>query len=119
MALNCATIWRNSSIGRQAVTMVRKPALLLEAIVAVVAASPDGMGMEMLQAAFPDVPRRSLQRRLAGLVEDGRLIASGQARARKYRLAATMAQPGTSAPETALPLSPPAPDLPPHPPPTP
>lgn len=87
--------------------MVRKPALLLEAIVAVVAASPDGMGMEMLQAAFPDVPRRSLQRRLAGLVEDGRLIASGQARARKYRVAATMAEPVIAATEPAIPLSPP------------
>src|SRR3546814_4071926 len=107
MALNCATIWRNSSIGRQAVTMVRKPALLLEASVAVVAASPDGMGMEMLQAAVPDVPRRSLQRRLAGLVEDGRLIASGQARARKYRVAATMAEPVIAATEPAIPLSPP------------
>lgn len=86
--------------------MARNPTLL-EAIIAAVAATPEGMGMEALQAAFPNVPRRSLQRRLAELVEDERLIATGQARARRYRVAAPMAEPIIAATEPAIPLSPP------------
>jgi len=87
--------------------MVRKPAPLLEAIVAAVAESLDGMGMEALQVRFPDVPRRSMQRRLATLVGEGRLVASGQARARRYRIPEASPAPVTATTEPTIPLSPP------------
>src|SRR5690606_6978454 len=54
---------------------------------------------------FPDVPRRTLQRRLADLVAEGALIAEGNARARRYR-AAARAMAATSADESPIPLSP-------------
>nr|WP_232113560.1 hypothetical protein [Luteimonas sp. XNQY3] len=49
-----------------------------------IAADPDGMGIEALTAAFASVPRRNLQRHVAALVEQGRLRAEGNGRARKY-----------------------------------
>src|SRR3546814_8588835 len=61
--------------------MAPKPTLSLDAIAQAVAATPGGMGIEALQDVFPQVPRRNLQRWLAKLVEDGRLIAEGNARA--------------------------------------
>src|SRR5262249_22670993 len=64
--------------------MARTPAFTVEALMAAVAATPDGAGSEALQIAFPDVPRRSLQRYLAALTAEGRLRAEGNARARKY-----------------------------------
>src|SRR3546814_18507424 len=67
--------------------MAPKPTLSLDAIAQAVAATPGGMGIEALQDVFPQVPRRNLQRWLAKLVEDGRLIAEGNARARRYRSA--------------------------------
>ena len=86
--------------------MARKSALPLEAIVAAVAAAPDGLALEALQEAFPAVPRRSLQRWLATLAQDGRLVAEGSARARRYRAAAPAAAgPITAATEPAIPLS--------------
>jgi len=88
--------------------MARKSALPLESIVAVVALAPDGLGIDALQAAFPNIPRRSLQRYLATLAEDGRLVAEGSARARRYRATAAAATgPITADPEPAIPLSPP------------
>ena len=87
--------------------MARKSALPLEAIVAAVAAAPDGLGIEALQAQFPEVPRRSLQRWLATFVDDGHLIAEGSARARRYRVAAApVAIPVIAATEPTIPLSP-------------
>ena len=87
--------------------MARKSALPLEAIVAAVAAAPDGLGLEALQAQFPEVPRRSLQRWLATFVDDGHLIAEGSARARRYRVAAApVAIPVIAATEPTIPLSP-------------
>lgn len=86
--------------------MARKFALPQNAIVAAVAAAPDGVGIEALQAAFPEVPRRSLQRWLATLVEDARLVAEGSARARRYRTAAApAASPVAVTTEPAIPLS--------------
>lgn len=52
-----------------------------------VAAHPDGIGIEALGDRFPKVPRRTLQRRLAELVRKGRLLAEGEGRARRYRVA--------------------------------
>lgn len=73
--------------------MARKPALPLERILETVAAAPDGVAIDELQTAFPAIPRRSLQRYLALLAEDGRVHAMGLARARKYRLAPELPSP--------------------------
>ena len=88
--------------------MARNPARPYESIVAAVAAVPPGLGIEALQARFPTVPRRNLQRWLAKLVDDGSLLAEGSARARKYRLApsALAAEPARASTEPAIPLSP-------------
>ncbi len=58
----------------------------LDALVAAVAERRDGTTVGALARRFPRLPRRSLQRRLARLVADGRLQASGKARARRYHL---------------------------------
>jgi hypothetical protein len=88
--------------------MARKPALPDESIIEAVAATPAGLGIEALETRFPGTPRRNLQRALARLVETGRLLAEGSARARKYRTA-----PGAPATSSArastgpsIPLSP-------------
>src|SRR3546814_538267 len=86
--------------------MAPKPTLSLDAIAQAVAATPGGMGIEALQDVFPQVPRRNLQRWLAKLVEDGRLIAEGNARARRYRSAvAPMVDPDIATTQPAIPLS--------------
>ena len=87
--------------------MAGKGTLHLEAIVAVVAAAPEGLGIEALQVQFREVPRRSLQRWLATLVDDGHLMTEGSARARRYRIkAATLAGVVPAAIEPVIPLSP-------------
>ena len=88
--------------------MARKPTRPYESIVAAVAAVPAGLGIDALQAQFPTVPRRNLQRWLAKLIDDGSLLAEGSARARKYRLApsALAAEPARASTEPAIPLSP-------------
>ena len=49
---------------------------------------PNGIGLEGLtQAVGPDISRRTLQRRLAELGKQGRIVTTGEARAKKYRLA--------------------------------
>lgn len=59
----------------------------LNVIIEAVAAFPDGAGIEEIQRALDGkVPRRTLQRRLALLVEQKRLIIQGRARASRYRL---------------------------------
>ena len=70
---------------------------------------PEGVGIEALQQLFPVVPRRTLQRRLAGLVAGGRLLAEGEGRARVYRapaeeVAERAGEAGTD--EPVIPLSP-------------
>lgn len=55
-------------------------------IVRVVEKHADGATIEQLGSAL-DVPRRTLQRRLAELVSTGRLRAIGRARQRRYQLA--------------------------------
>lgn len=63
------------------------PSAELDALVAQVAASTDGLDIEALSAANPEIPRRSLQRRIAKLVASQRLLAIGQGRTRRYRAA--------------------------------
>lgn len=60
----------------------------LDAIVGLIAAAPEGMGVDALANALgPGIPRRNLQRRLAALVKAGRLRADGRGRATRYRRA--------------------------------
>lgn len=77
------------------------------AIIQVMGQSDDGLSVEALQRAFPDVARRTLQRYLARLSSDGKLVPVGRARARVYRLSTpadgAAAETGRAAP--AIPLS--------------
>ena len=70
--------------------------------------SEDGLSIEALQEALPNVAKRTLQRHLARLVQDEKLIPVDRARARRYRLAVpkekAAAQAGRA--EPAIPLSP-------------
>ncbi len=60
----------------------------LEQIVDLVGQYPDGIGMEaLLRLAGGNIPRRTLQRRLASLVEQKRIQTDGDRRSIKYRLA--------------------------------
>jgi hypothetical protein len=59
----------------------------LNVIIEAVAAFPDGAGIEEIQGVLDGkVPRRTIQRRLALLVDQKRLMTEGRARARRYRL---------------------------------
>ena len=64
----------------------RIPEQELDAILTVVAAHPDGVQVSAIRAGLPyALPPRMLQRRLALLVEQNRLIAEGQRKGRRYR----------------------------------
>jgi len=59
----------------------------LDAIVAIVGAHPDGVRVEVIREGLPvDLPPRMLQRRLAFLIEQKRLVANGRGRGRCYQL---------------------------------
>jgi len=59
----------------------------LEAIIAIVARHPDGVQVQIVRGGLDfDLPPRMLQRRLALLVEQKRLVAEGRGRGRYYRL---------------------------------
>ena len=59
----------------------------LEAIIEIVAAHPDGVQVKTIRDGLDiDLPPRMLQRRLALLVGQNRLIAEGRGRGRRYRL---------------------------------
>jgi hypothetical protein len=91
----------------------------LAAVQAIVARHPEGVGVEALQEAIAATPRRSLQRRLAELVKQSRVVAEGRGRAIRYRVVPPSAnqvvrlegtrsvvQPGDLAAEAYVPLSP-------------
>jgi Fic family protein len=60
-----------------------------EAVVNAVREHPDGASIEMIQSVLGEgAARRTLQRRLSGLVQQGRLIAEGRKRGALYRLPA-------------------------------
>ena len=64
----------------------RIPEQELDAILTVVAAHPDGVPVSAIRAGLPyELPPRMLQRRLALLVDQNRLIAEGQRKGRRYR----------------------------------
>ena len=68
----------------------RVPEQELDAILAVVAAHPDGVPVGTIREGLPhDMPLRTLQRRLALLVEQKRLIAEGERKGRRYRVPVT------------------------------
>jgi hypothetical protein len=65
----------------------RIPEQELDAILKLVAAHPEGVPVRTIREGMPyDMPPRMLQRRLALLVEQKRLIAEGQRKGRRYRL---------------------------------
>jgi len=59
----------------------------LNPVVEQIAKHPEGIGVDALSRAFGEMPRRTLQRRLAALIVQGRIRAEGMGRAVKYRLA--------------------------------
>ena len=63
-------------------------------LLSVIAAHPDGIGIEaLLQSGELDLPRRTLQRRLATLVDQHRLQIRGAARSLRYAVAAPFPSP--------------------------
>jgi hypothetical protein len=55
--------------------------------------TPSGLGMDALCAAFPAVPRRTMQRRLAALVQAQRLVLQGKGRGARYVVPEKEAEP--------------------------
>ncbi len=73
----------------------RIPEKELDAIVAVVAAWPGAVPVSAILEVLPaELERRTLQRRLALLVEQKRLIAEGEGKGRRYRASATSTNAG-------------------------
>ncbi len=75
------------------------------------AAAPDGLGIGALVERLPAASKRTIQRELTDLIEARRVIAEGQARARRYKLApiiGIVAESGVVqiVDETYVPLSP-------------
>jgi hypothetical protein len=65
----------------------RIPEQELDAILAVVKAHPDGVQVHRIRKGLPyALPPRMLQRRLALLIEQKRLLAEGRGKGRRYRL---------------------------------
>lgn len=62
----------------------RAPTTVLDALHAQVGQHPDGLAIDQIAEMNKEIPRRTLQRHLARLVEMGRLEAVGQASARRY-----------------------------------
>ena len=74
------------------------PATELDAIVQVVGQFPNGAAVSEVRGALDiELSRRTLQRRLARLVEAGRLETFGEGRAQRYRV------PGSPVPDEATP----------------
>lgn len=84
----------------------------ITAIVDIVRAHPDGVGLQDIAAALPDsVPIRTLQYRLQRLVEEGHLVRDGQRRWTRYHLppaeeSVTAAPAAEEEGEAATPVSP-------------
>src|SRR5438067_676239 len=92
----------------------------LNEILDIVTRHPRGASIEDIQSALAhDLPRRTLQRRLALLSGEGRLIAQGRARATRYGIPKIAAYAGIklaplrveAAAETYIPISPAGEDI--------
>src|SRR6187402_139617 len=59
----------------------------LELIARAMRAQPAGATAQLLSRSLGKLPRRTLQRRLAQLVQDGRVLVTGRGKQRRYRLA--------------------------------
>ncbi len=57
---------------------------VLDQILTAIQSRPEGISLSEAQLAWPDVPRRSLQRTLAQCVASGKIAPIGQARATRY-----------------------------------
>ena len=69
----------------------RIPQQELDDILTVVAADPEGVRVKAIREGLPyELPPRMMQRRLALLVEQKRLIGEGRAKGRRYRAPVTM-----------------------------
>ena len=69
----------------------RIPQQELDAILAIVAAQPEGVRVSAIREGMPyELPPRMLQRRLALLVEQQWLIAEGRGKGRRYRVSAAI-----------------------------
>lgn len=74
----------------------RVPQQELDAILSVVAAHPEGVQVSAIREGLPyELPPRMLQRRLARLIEQERLIAEGQGKGRRYRVPRAITGTGT------------------------
>lgn len=66
---------------------------------------PAGLTLADVLARHPDVPRRTAQRWIGQLIDEGRLIAMGEGRARKYRATLMIAESDPDAFPAYVPLS--------------
>jgi hypothetical protein len=80
----------------------RIPEQELEAILAIVAAHRDGVQVRTIREGLPyELPPRMLQRRLALLVEQKRLVAEGRGKGRRYRTTVAIAGEGRLSADSA------------------
>ena len=82
------------------------PAAEFEALIGIVERFPNGAAIEEIESALAvSPPRRTLQRRLALLVEQKRLSAEGRGRATRYRLPASEPPALPTPGDSAIPVS--------------
>jgi hypothetical protein len=75
------------------------PAIAFDSLVELIASHPEGLGIEAItKFNGGSVPRRTLQRRLALLVSQGRIQTTGEARSVRYLCQPQSAQTNSSAP---------------------
>ena len=81
----------------------RIPQQELDDILTVVAAGPEGVRVKAIREGLPfELPPRMLQRRLALLVEQKRLIGEGRAKGRRYRMPVAMSGKGNLVADSAI-----------------
>lgn len=73
-------------------------------ILEIVERFPEGTSLEEIMLLAPSVPRRTIQRWLSTLVKNGQLLALGNARARRYKIALVLHE-EPAPPLTRIPLS--------------
>src|SRR5690606_23985497 len=77
-----------------------------DTLLAVMAQCPEGLTLAELQLRLPAIPRRTVQRQIAGLLASGQLVARGAGRARRYFPGVVgVAEPGAAYDAGVIPLS--------------